>query len=96
LQNTNTGTHIYVYAPILSASQEASANGSGDEEEDEADRLTKRRSQIAAASRKSRAKRKHELTTLREANEELEKENEWLRMRLSALGEPTTGMHIYK
>jgi hypothetical protein len=55
--------------------------------------LTKRRSQIAAASRKSRAKRKQELTTLRDANEVLEKENEWLRMRLSALGEPTSSLN---
>jgi len=51
------------------------------------ERLRKRRSQIAAASRKSRAKRKREVTILKTENERLSSEIVGLKKRLKELGE---------
>lgn len=59
-------------------------SGDGDEK---AARLKKRRLQIAAASRKSRAKRKKELTVLKEENEKLWTEVVSLKKRLRELGD---------
>mmetsp|Transcript_6155 Transcript_6155/g.9631 ORF Transcript_6155/g.9631 Transcript_6155/m.9631 type:complete len:194 (-) Transcript_6155:1199-1780(-) len=51
------------------------------------EKISKRRSQIAAASRKSRAKRKRELTDLRDENNGLRAEVSQLKKRLRELGE---------
>lgn len=55
--------------------------------DDKEERLRKRRSQIAAASRKSRAKRKKEVNILKQENEKLCTEIDLLKNRLKELGE---------
>jgi chromosome segregation ATPase len=83
MQNVSTLLqHQHRHQPQLGikrARSESSEDDASEGKEESADnKLSKRRAQIALASRRSRAKRKAELTELREQNNELEARNSLL------------------